>query len=88
MGCVALSEGSHARRPKAMPIECKALLSAAERAKTQAMRANLATMAGLWTKLAAETEFDQMLLSALSELELGEPYEALPFALNLHSRAA
>jgi hypothetical protein len=51
-------------------------------------RANLATMAGLWTKLAAETEFDQTLLSTLSELELGEPYEALPLALNLHSRAA
>jgi hypothetical protein len=34
-------------------------------------------MAELWTKLAVETESDQTLLSALSELEL-QPYEHRP----------
>jgi hypothetical protein len=70
-----------------MPIESGRCSEMAARARTQAMRANLAVMAELWTKLAVETESDQTLLSALSELEL-QPYEASPFALNLHSRAA
>jgi hypothetical protein len=74
--------------PEQCRLNASRCLALAARAKTEAMRANLAIMAGLWAQLAAETEFDQMLLSALSQLELGEPYEALPFALNLHSRAA
>ena len=47
------------------------------------MRANFAAMADTWTKLAAETESDQSLLAALAELELGEPYYAVPLALSL-----
>jgi hypothetical protein len=74
--------------PEQCRLNARRCLALANRARTQVTRANLATMAGLWTKLAAETEFDQTLLSTLSELELGEPYEALPRALNLHSRAA
>jgi hypothetical protein len=74
--------------PKQCRLNARRCSEMAARARTQAMRANLAIMAELWTKLAAETESDQTLLSALSELELGEPYEALPLALNLHSRAA
>jgi hypothetical protein len=58
----------------------------AARARTAAMRVNLVTMAELWNKLAAETEFDQALLATLSQLEPVEPYEALPRALNLQSR--
>jgi hypothetical protein len=71
--------------PEQCRLNARRCLALANRARTQVTRANLATMAGLWT---AETEFDQTLLSTLSELELGEPYEALPLALNLHSRAA
>lgn len=34
------------------------------------------------TRLAAETESDQNLLKAVSEIELGEPYDALPGRAN------
>jgi hypothetical protein len=71
-----------------MPLECEALPSIGCARENASNARQFGIMASLWTKLAAETEFDQMLLSALSQLELGEPYEALPFALNLHSRAA
>ena len=40
-------------------------------------------LAETWTKLAAETAADQPLLGALSEIDQGEPYEALPRALKL-----
>jgi hypothetical protein len=50
------------------------------------MRQNLTAMAETWTKLAAEIESDQVLLRTLSQLEFGDPYEALPLALNLRSR--
>ena len=42
----------------------------------------------IWERLAAETEADGILSRALAEIELGEPYEALPLALNLRSKAA
>ena len=58
-------------------------LALAQRARNPAMRANFAAMADTWTKLAAETESDQSLLAALAELELGEPYYAVPLALSL-----
>ncbi len=49
-------------------------------------------MAETWEKLAAELGADQALLGALSELEsgapYGEPYDAIPRALNLRSQAA
>jgi hypothetical protein len=45
-------------------------------------------LAEMWKKLAAETEADQTLYGALSEIELGEPYEILPRALKLLSEAA
>jgi hypothetical protein len=40
-------------------------------------------LAETWAKLAAENEADEPLLGALSEIDQGEPYEALPRALKL-----
>ena len=40
-------------------------------------------MAEAWRRLAAETESDEALLRAIAEMDFGEPYEALPFALKL-----
>jgi hypothetical protein len=45
-------------------------------------------MALTWKQLAAESEADEALLSVLSDMEFGEPFEALPLALGLLSRAA
>jgi hypothetical protein len=45
-------------------------------------------MAETWMRLAAELESDQALLSALSEMEFSEPYEALPRALKIRDWAA
>jgi hypothetical protein len=45
-------------------------------------------MALTWKQLAAETEADDALLRVFSEMEFGEPYEALPLALGLLPRAA
>jgi hypothetical protein len=47
------------------------------------MRQNLTALAEAWTKLAAQLESDEALLSALSELEVGEPNDALTLALKL-----
>jgi hypothetical protein len=56
-----------------------------KRAKNSARRQNLAALAKLWTKLAAEYEADQPLLNALSEINFDEPFYAVPEALNLRS---
>jgi hypothetical protein len=42
----------------------------------------------MWNRLAAEIESEEALFHAISEIELGERYEALPRALNLRSKAA
>ena len=60
-------------------------LKLAERAKDPTRRQNLATLAETWTKLAAEIEFDLALLNTLSELELDQPFYAVPEALNLRA---
>jgi hypothetical protein len=52
---------------------------------TTARRQNLAALAKLWTKLAAEYEADQPLLNALSEINFDEPFYAVPEALNLQA---
>jgi hypothetical protein len=56
-----------------------------KRAKNSARRQNLAALAKLWTKLAAEYEADQPLLNALSEINFDEPFYAVPEALNLQA---
>jgi hypothetical protein len=40
-------------------------------------------MAETWSRLAAETESDLALLQTISEMENGEPYDALIDALKL-----
>jgi hypothetical protein len=40
-------------------------------------------MAETWTNLAAEFESDQALLNALSEINVDEPFYAVPEPLNL-----
>jgi hypothetical protein len=71
------------------PHQCRSnaarCLALARRARRPAARRTFAAMAETWNKLAAETESDQALLRAISEMELGEPYETLPFILNLRS---
>ena len=64
------------------PAQCR--LSAAhylelsKRAKNRARRANLAALAKMWTRLAAELESEQALLNVLSEINFEEPFDALP----------
>ena len=72
------------------PAQCR--LSAAhylelsKRAKNRARRANLAALAKMWTRLAAELESEQALLNVLSEINFEEPFDAVPE--DLTSRAA
>ena len=60
-------------------------LKLSARAKDPARLQKLVALAEMWTKLAAELEFDQALLNALSQLEFDEPLNALPDALNLRA---
>jgi hypothetical protein len=57
----------------------------AERANNPARRETLASLAETWTKLAAEYEADQPLLKVLSEINVDEPFYAVPEALNLRA---
>jgi hypothetical protein len=61
---------------------CKAL---ARRAWRPEVSQSYSELAEIWNRLAAETEADNTLYRALAEIELGEPYEVLPLALNLRS---
>ena len=63
-------------------------LALGERAWKPEARAAFIELAETWKRLAAETESDQALLLAIREMDLGEPYEDLPLALNLHAWAA
>ena len=73
------------------PYQCRLnaarCLALAKRARRPEVRQSFTALAETWRKLAAEVESDEALLRAISELEFGEPYEALPFALNLRSGA-
>jgi hypothetical protein len=60
-------------------------LKLSERAKDPARRQRLASLALTWIKLAAELESDQALLNALSEINVDEPFYAVPEALNLRA---
>jgi hypothetical protein len=62
---------------------CKAL---SKRAWRSDVSRSFNELAEIWNRLAAETEADDTLYRALAEIELGEPYEALPRALKLGSR--
>jgi hypothetical protein len=69
------------------PAQCRLYaaryLELSKRAKNRARRANLAALAKLWTKLAAELESEQALLNTLAEINFDEPFYAVPEALNL-----
>ena len=54
---------------------CKAL---AKRSKKVEVRRTFLVMADTWRKLAAELKSDGPLLRAISEMELGQPYDAEP----------
>ena len=73
------------------PYQCRefaARYSAlAKRAWRPHVRHMFIELAETWAKLAAESEADQSLLGALSEIDQGEPYEALPRALKLRGES-
>ena len=64
-------------------LNAERCLRLAERARRPEVRQSLTALSETWTKLAAQLESDEALLSALLELEVGEPYDALPQALGL-----
>jgi hypothetical protein len=68
------------------PAQCRLYaaryLELSKRAKNPARGESLAALAETWTKLAAELESDQSLLNTLSEINLDEPFDAVPEALN------
>ena len=71
--------------PEQCRLNAARCLKLSERAKDPARRQNLAALAETWTKLAAELESDQALLNALSEINVDEPFNAVPEALNLRA---
>ena len=60
----------------------------ARRSRRPEAQQAFAAMAITWKRLAAETDADDALLKIISEMEFGEPSEALPLALGLLRRAA
>ena len=71
--------------PEQCRLNAARYMELSKRAKHRVRRANLAALAKMWTKLAAELESEQTLLNALSEINLDEPYYAVPEALNLRA---
>ena len=71
------------------PAQCRLYaaryLQLSERAEDPARRQSLAALAQTWLNLAAELEADQALLNALSEINVDEPFYAVPEALNLRA---
>ena len=71
------------------PAQCRLYaaryLELSKRTTNPTRRANLAALAEMWTKLAAEFESDQPLLNTLSEIIFEEPFYAVPEALNLRA---
>ena len=64
-------------------LNAERCLQLANRARRPELRQNLTALAETWTKLAAQLESDETLLSAL--LECSEPMGDLPLALNIRS---
>jgi hypothetical protein len=63
-------------------------LALARRSRRPEAQEAFQAMALTWKQLAAETEADEALLSVISEMQFGEPFQALPLALGLLPRAA
>ena len=74
------------------PDECRSnaarCVVRSERAWKPEARQAFIELAATWRKLAAKTESDEALFRAICEMDLDEPYEILPRALNLRSWAA
>jgi hypothetical protein len=66
-------------------INAERCLSLAKHATRPETRQRFNVLAETWTRLAAQLEADESLLTVLSELEPIEPSDALPRALGLHS---
>jgi hypothetical protein len=64
-------------------LHAASCLRQARRAKNPETVENLTAMAEAWTRLAAEMEADQKLLQTIYEMKFPEPYETVPFLLNL-----
>jgi hypothetical protein len=69
-----------------MPLACKPLLGACKASQEAGGEQTFTEMVETWTRLAAEMEADQTLFQALSEMEFGEPYDALPNVLSAHRK--
>jgi hypothetical protein len=69
--------------PHQCRINAARCVSLPQRAQEPEERANFTAMAETWTKLAAEAESDLALFRTISDIESGEPYDALPRALSL-----
>jgi hypothetical protein len=69
--------------PRQCRLNAARCLALAKRTQKPEARQVFTEMAETWNRLAAETECDQTLFQAISEMELGEPYDALPNALRL-----
>ena len=68
------------RRCRFYAARCFALAKSAREPKARQV---FSEMAETWNRLAAETESDQTLFQSISEMELGEPDDALPTPLKL-----
>jgi hypothetical protein len=71
--------------PRGCRLHAARCLKRARRAKDPETAKNLAAMAATWNMLAAVHESDQRLLQTIYEMKFPEPYETLPFLLNLRS---
>ena len=69
--------------PRQCRLNAARCLALAKRVRKPEAAQVFTEMAEVWNRLAAETECDQTLVQAISEMELGEPYDALPNALRL-----
>ena len=69
--------------PRQCRLNAARCLALAKRVRKPEARQVFTEMAATWKRLAAEMECDQTLFQAISEMEFGEPYDALPNALRL-----
>src|SRR5262245_36927958 len=74
-----------AGEPEKCRLNAMRCLRLAERARKPEVRERFTELGETWKRLAAESESDQALLSALSELDWGEPCDSLLLALNLRA---
>jgi hypothetical protein len=74
--------------PNHCRIHAARCIALSKRAWRPEVRRAFTDLAELWSRLAAETDADEMLYRVLCEIEFGEPQHALPRALKLYAWAA